>query len=182
MYLVKKSPKFFPAGPFFLVLQLNVYWSALILRNLPCPKKFLVTRLLLQDDITQPILVWKYSVTTLWGFNQWNLAKKIQNGTSNFLIFVKHDSPRQRKNLVFQLGLSIVLKKPLKFLNLLYICITVLGWPCLSTNSWNNKAEGCLNVSFSLYKCFQEFTFTAASCFDQLSFFCRFSFFFLTFN
>ena len=45
MHLGKKSPKFFPAGPFFLVLQLNVYRSALILRNLPCPDKFLLTRL-----------------------------------------------------------------------------------------------------------------------------------------
>ena len=103
---------------------------------------------LLHDDGIQLILVWKYSVTTLWGFNQWNLAKKIQNGTSNFRIFVKHGSPRHRKNLVFQLRLSILLKKLLKFLNLLFICITVLSWPCLSTNSLTNKAEGCLNVCF----------------------------------
>ena len=45
VYLGKKSPKFFPVGPFFLVLQLNVYRNVLILRNLPCPEKFLVTRL-----------------------------------------------------------------------------------------------------------------------------------------
>ena len=45
MYLGKKSPKFFPEGPFFFVLQLNVYRSALILRNFPCPEKFLVMRL-----------------------------------------------------------------------------------------------------------------------------------------
>ena len=51
MYLGKKYPKFFPAGPFFLVLQLNVYRSAHILRNLPCPEKFLVTRL----DYVKPI-------------------------------------------------------------------------------------------------------------------------------
>ena len=48
MYLGKKSPKFFPAGPFFLVLQLNVYRSTLILRNLTCPEKFLVTCLFTQ--------------------------------------------------------------------------------------------------------------------------------------
>ena len=41
----KKYPKFFPPGPFFLVLQLNAYRSAPILRNFPCPEKFLVTRL-----------------------------------------------------------------------------------------------------------------------------------------
>ena len=52
-----------------------------------------------------------------------------------------------------------------------FICITVLGWACLSTNSLTfKKAEGCLNVSVSLYKCFQEFTDTAACCFDQISF------------
>ena len=45
VYLEKKSPKIFPAGPFFLLLQLHVYRSALILRNLPRPEKFLVTRL-----------------------------------------------------------------------------------------------------------------------------------------
>ena len=38
MYLGKKSPKFFPEGPFFFVLQLNVYRSALILRNFPALK------------------------------------------------------------------------------------------------------------------------------------------------
>ena len=35
--------------------------------------------------------------------------KKNQNGTSKFRIFVKQDLPRHRKNLVFQLGLRIVL-------------------------------------------------------------------------
>ena len=53
-----------------------------------------------------------------------------------------------------------------------FFCITILGWPCLSTNFLTfNKAEGCLNVPISLYKCFQEFTYTAACCFDQMSFF-----------
>ena len=41
----KNALKKFPAGPFFLALQLNVYRSALIWRNLPCPEKFLFTRL-----------------------------------------------------------------------------------------------------------------------------------------
>ena len=50
MYLGKKSPKPFPEGPFFLVLQLNVYRSALILRNFPCPEKFLVTLLLVSNS------------------------------------------------------------------------------------------------------------------------------------
>ena len=44
MYLGKKYPNFFPAGPFFRMLQIK-YQSALIFRNLPCPEKFLVTRL-----------------------------------------------------------------------------------------------------------------------------------------
>ena len=38
-----KPVDFFPVGPFFLVLQVNVYRSALIRRKVPCPKKFLVT-------------------------------------------------------------------------------------------------------------------------------------------
>ena len=42
---VSRGKDFFPAGPFFLVLQVNVYRSTLIRRKLPCPKKFLVTRL-----------------------------------------------------------------------------------------------------------------------------------------
>ena len=32
----------------------------------------------LRDDRIQPILVWKYLGTTLWGFNQWNMAKGSQ--------------------------------------------------------------------------------------------------------
>ena len=32
-------------------------------------------------------------------------GKKNQNRTSNFQIFVKHDSPRHRKNVVFQVGI-----------------------------------------------------------------------------
>ena len=35
--------------------------------------------------------------------------KNFRFGTSNFRIFTEHDSPRLRKNRVFQLGLSIVL-------------------------------------------------------------------------
>ena len=79
----------------------------------------------LRDDRIQPILVWKYLGTTLRGFNQWNLAKRIQNWTSYFPIFAEHDSPRDRKNGVFQLGFSIVLQKSFEFLIcFLAICIT----------------------------------------------------------
>ena len=39
------SRRFFPAGPFFLALYMIIYQSDLILKKLPCPKKFLVTRL-----------------------------------------------------------------------------------------------------------------------------------------
>ena len=49
----RKTHNFFPAEPFFLVLQVNVYHSALIRRKLPCPKKFLVTRLLLWPSYFQ---------------------------------------------------------------------------------------------------------------------------------
>ena len=41
----RKNRRFFPAVPFFFVLQMIIYRSALIPRKLPCPKKFLVTRL-----------------------------------------------------------------------------------------------------------------------------------------
>ena len=41
----KKTVVFFPAGPFFLVLLVNIYRNALIPRKLPFPKKFLVKRL-----------------------------------------------------------------------------------------------------------------------------------------
>ena len=62
------------------------------------------------DDRIQPILLWIYLNTTLWSFNQWNLTQRIQNRTSNFRIIVKCDSPRIRKNQVFQLWLSILRK------------------------------------------------------------------------
>ena len=38
----RKNPKFLPSWPVFLVLQMNVYQSALIPRKFPCPDKFLV--------------------------------------------------------------------------------------------------------------------------------------------
>ena len=44
-FLGKKPGDFYPAGLFFLVLQVNVYWRALIPRKLTCLKKILVTRL-----------------------------------------------------------------------------------------------------------------------------------------
>ena len=43
----RKNWRFFPTGPFFLVLYMTVYQSALIPKKLPCPKKFLVTWLIL---------------------------------------------------------------------------------------------------------------------------------------
>ena len=42
---LRKNRIFFPAGPFFFVLKMIICRSALIPRKLPCPKKFLVTRL-----------------------------------------------------------------------------------------------------------------------------------------
>ena len=42
-FLGEKTVDFIPAGPFFLMLQVNIYRSALIRTKLPCPKKFLVT-------------------------------------------------------------------------------------------------------------------------------------------
>ena len=41
----RKSRIFFPTEPFFLVLYMIIYQSNLILKKLPCPKIFLVTRL-----------------------------------------------------------------------------------------------------------------------------------------
>ena len=41
----RKNQRFFPAGPFFLVLYMIAYQSALISRKLSCPKHFLVTGL-----------------------------------------------------------------------------------------------------------------------------------------
>ena len=41
----RKNRRFFPAETFFLVLYMIAYQSALISRKLPCPKKFLATRL-----------------------------------------------------------------------------------------------------------------------------------------
>ena len=58
-FQAKKMEIFFPARPFFLVLQVNVYRSALIPRTLPCPKKFLVTRLYLH------LLIQTYSLFIL---------------------------------------------------------------------------------------------------------------------
>ena len=61
------------------------------------------------DDRIQPILVWKCLDEAQWGFNQWNLAKGIHNGTLNVRIFAEHDSPRHKENGVFQLGILIAL-------------------------------------------------------------------------
>ena len=42
VFLGGKTRRFFPAGPVFLVIQMNVYQSTLIPRKSPCPDKFLV--------------------------------------------------------------------------------------------------------------------------------------------
>ena len=42
---MRKNVRFYPEGPFFLVLYMIVCQSVLIPRKLPCPKKFLVTRM-----------------------------------------------------------------------------------------------------------------------------------------
>ena len=44
-FQAKNNGNFFPVGPFFLVLQVNVYQSDLNPRKLPCPKTLLVMRL-----------------------------------------------------------------------------------------------------------------------------------------
>ena len=44
-FVSEKTVEFFPAGPFFLMLYVNVYQSALIRTKVPRPKKFLITRL-----------------------------------------------------------------------------------------------------------------------------------------
>ena len=41
-----KNRRFFPAGPFFFILQMIVYRNAQIPKRLPCSKKFPVTRLI----------------------------------------------------------------------------------------------------------------------------------------
>ena len=48
MYLRKRSPKFFPSGPFFRVLQIKCLSKCPYFKKLPCPEKFLVMRLLHQ--------------------------------------------------------------------------------------------------------------------------------------
>ena len=73
---------------------------------------------------------------------------------------------------VFQVGLPIILSKSFKFLNLFFICIAILVWLFLSTNSLTfNKAGACLNVSISLDKCFQGSTYMAAFSLDQVAVF-----------
>ena len=71
----QKTGCFLPVGHFFLVLQLNVYQSALIPRKLPCPKKFLVTRLnrysVLNASITKlptKKLLWIFVLETIKTF------------------------------------------------------------------------------------------------------------------
>ena len=83
---VKKLYIFSPAGSFFLVLQVNVCQSALIPRNLPCPKKFLVTRLdwillskayeNLDEKIQKSYVSWHWKVMESLKKN-WLLAPKM---------------------------------------------------------------------------------------------------------
>ena len=81
MYLGKKSPTFFPAGPSFLVVQLNVYRRALILINLPCPEKFLFTRLFFYTDHLTSIsnsAKWSNEENwNIWIFQQQNISEWI---------------------------------------------------------------------------------------------------------
>ena len=51
-----KNRKLLPAGPFFILLLVNVYRSRVIPRKLPCPKKFLVARLTLHDHAVTSLL------------------------------------------------------------------------------------------------------------------------------
>lgn len=60
--------------------------------------KYSTQKALLLDDRIQPILVWKYLDRVQWNFSQWNLAKRIEDGTSNFRLFAENDLPRYRKN------------------------------------------------------------------------------------
>ena len=51
----RKNQRFFPSGPFFLVLYMIVHQCAVIARKLPCPKKFLVTRLKLDIQFDKQV-------------------------------------------------------------------------------------------------------------------------------
>ena len=51
----RKNAKIFSTGPFFLTFWRNVYQSTLIPRNLPCPEKFLIARLLWRNLNAQDI-------------------------------------------------------------------------------------------------------------------------------
>ena len=77
----KKNGDIFPAGLFFLVLQVNVYRCSLIPRKLPCPKKILVTRL------TKP-----YAKQ-----NQSNLLSKLY--TDHNTLWVKHATHQKAESL-----------------------------------------------------------------------------------
>ena len=54
---LQKAIDFFPAGSFFLMLQVNVYRSALIPTKLPFPEKFLVTSLYSISDHLPQFLI-----------------------------------------------------------------------------------------------------------------------------
>ena len=102
MYLGKKSPKFFHVGPFFLVLQLTVYRSALILRNLPCPEKYLVTCLhwkTMKNLHTKCVYYvqkpWKKMSSCFWTYfyvsaNVWLLLRVFQCFLKNGWLLLKY--------------------------------------------------------------------------------------------
>ena len=54
---LRVSWRIFPAWPFFFLLQMIVYRSALIPRKLPCPKIFLVTRLPLLLEVQENMCI-----------------------------------------------------------------------------------------------------------------------------
>ena len=56
----------------------------------------------LRDVRIQPVLVWKYSVTRLWGFNQWNLAKKIKMEPQTFKYLLNMIRPGIEKMWFFK--------------------------------------------------------------------------------
>ena len=93
------------------------------------------------DDRIQQNLVWKHLGTAPWGFNQWNLTRRIQDGTSTFRIFAEYDSPRHK---VFKWDYPWYYRS---LSNSLICFLFVSQLTVLSTNSLTfNKIKDCLNV------------------------------------
>ena len=87
----RKNRIFFPAGPFFLVLCMIFYESALIPRKLPCPEKFPVTRLNSRDYMYSRKNFIK--VSFLW--NLWNFSEQLLSITTFGDVSVSGVSPAQ---------------------------------------------------------------------------------------